>query len=146
MSSNLHHVFEGGNTMRLQLAKLPAWLLAVAGSLFCLAERSGAQQPKEAKPEVGKSSYDQIAPVLTGQETFEQMKTRDKAQKAAIMARQKALLETRYDLSKKFDPKVTLFRGKSLPVGPTAKLPKGVTWEALAKMTPEEMKEKGPVP
>ena len=51
--------------------------------------------PGEAK---APSSYDQITPVLLGQETFQAMMAKDKADKAAVMARQKKLLEERYDL------------------------------------------------
>ena len=40
----------------------------------------------QAQPEVGKSSYDQIAPVLTGQESFDKMKANDIAKKPAVMA------------------------------------------------------------
>ena len=35
------------------------------------------------------SSYDQITPVLLGQETFQAVMAKDKADKAAVMARQK---------------------------------------------------------
>jgi len=35
--------------------------------------------------------------------------------------------------------------GKSLSVGPTAKL-QGVTWEQPGKMTPEQIKDKGVFP
>ena len=45
------------------------------------------------------SSYDQIAPVLQGKESFEAVMSRDKAGKDAVMARQKKLLEERYDLT-----------------------------------------------
>ena len=103
------------------------WLLAFigVGALLYLAGPSRTQQKGTPKPEVGKSSYDQIAPVLIGKETFAEMMAKDKAKKADVMARQQALLEERYDLSKKVDAKVTMFRGKPIPVGPTAKLPEG---------------------
>ena len=52
--------------------------------------------PGEAK---APSSYDQVTPVLLGQESFEEMMAKDKADKAAVMARQKKLLEERYDLT-----------------------------------------------
>lgn len=129
---------------KLTQPRLLLLTLAVCGSLLYLAGPSRTQQ--KGQPEVGKSSYDQIAPVLVGKETFAEMMARDKAQKAAVMARQQKLLEERYDLSKKLDAKVTMFRGKPIPVGPTAKLPKGQSWETLAKMSPEEIKEKGLFP
>jgi hypothetical protein len=52
-------------------------------------------EPKGATP----SSYDQIAPVLQGKETFQAVMARDKADKGSVMARQKQLLEERYNLT-----------------------------------------------
>src|SRR5262249_7447291 len=69
-----------------------------------------APKGKEAGPQP--SSYDQVSPVLLGQESFNQMMARDKAQKDKIAARQKALLEERYDLTERVDKKVTMSRGK----------------------------------
>jgi cytochrome c peroxidase len=123
------------------------WLLitgAAAGLFFLMAGPSLTQDKKPR--DVGKTSYDQISPVLLGQETFEKMMAADKAGKDKIMARQKALLEERYDLSGKTDPKVTMSRGKPIPVGPTARLPEGMTWEKLAAMSPEEVRDKGLFP
>ncbi len=37
-------------------------------------------------------------------------------------------------------------RGKPIQVGPAARLPEGETWEKLAEMTPDEIKEKGLFP
>ncbi len=37
-------------------------------------------------------------------------------------------------------------RGKPLAVGPTARLAKGLTWERLAKMTPDEIRQAGAFP
>ncbi len=113
-------------------------------ALFVWIGPSLTQQP--AKRDVGKTSYDQISPVILGQESFEKMMATDKADKDKVMARQKKLLEERYDLSAKTDPKVTMSRGKPIPVGPTAKLPEGMTWEKLAAMSPDDIKEKGLFP
>jgi cytochrome c peroxidase len=96
--------------------------------------------------DVGKTSYDQIAPVLLGQETYATVMARDKAAKDAVMARQKALLEERYDLTPRVADKVTMTRGKPIPVGPAVKLPQGMTWQQLAAMSPEEIQGKGLFP
>ena len=90
-----------------------------------------ASKTKDATP----SSYDQIAPVLLGKESFQAVMARDKADKESVMARQKKLLEERYDLTPRPDGKVTMSRGKPIQVGPTAKLPEGMTWEQLAAMS-----------
>jgi len=37
-------------------------------------------------------------------------------------------------------------RGKSVPVGPTAKLPQGESWEQLANMTPADIRQRGLFP
>ena len=83
----------------------------------------------EAPKGTGPNSYDQVSKVLLGEESFEAMMAKDKADKDAVMARQKKLLEERYDLTPRPDPKVKMTRGKPIPVGPTAKLPDGMTWE-----------------
>jgi cytochrome c peroxidase len=92
------------------------------------------------------SSYDQVSNVLLGKETFEKMLASDKAGKAAVNERQKKLLEERYDLTPRVEPKITMTRGKPIPVGPTAKLTDETTWEKLAGMTPGEIREKGLFP
>lgn len=66
--------------------------------------------------------------------------------RAEVMAAQKKLLESRYDLTPKFDPEAKMSRGKPLPVGPTARLADGATWDSLAKMTPQQIREKGNFP
>jgi hypothetical protein len=101
-----------------------------------------AAPPKPAAP----SSYDQIAPVLLGQETFQARMAKDKADKAATMARQLKLLEERYDLKSHPDKAVAMSRGKPIQVGPTAKLPDGMTWQKLADLPAAEIREKGLFP
>ena len=127
------------------------WCLVLIGcGLLLYLARPSLTQPQGGKGgpkrDVGKTSYDQIAPVLVGKETFEAMRAKDKAAKAGIMTRQKALLEERYDLTRKVHDSCTMTRGKPIPVGPTARLSEGMTWEELAKRSPEEIKEKGLFP
>ena len=62
------------------------------------------------------------------------------AAKPDVMAQQRELLETRYNLEPKLDPDVTMSRGKPLPVGPTARLPGGMDWQRLASLSPDEVK------
>jgi len=126
-------------------SRLP-WLIVAAVPFFWVSP-SLSQQPSasdksasgatEAPP---KSSYDQVSPVLLGDETFAGMMAKDKADKSKVMARQQALLEERYDLSVRTDPTVKMTRGKPIPVGPTAKLPAGMSWEKLATMAPDEIR------
>jgi len=79
-------------------------------------------------------------------ESFASIMARMKAEKPAVEARQKALLEKRYDLSNRPAPDVTMTRGKPVQEGVRARLPGGVTWESLAAMMPEEIREKALFP
>jgi cytochrome c peroxidase len=56
------------------------------------------------------------------------------------------LLESRYDLTPKLDPQIKMSRGKPLAVGPTARLKGAVTWERLAQMTVEDIKQQDSFP
>ncbi len=79
-------------------------------------------------------------------QTFQEGMEKESAARPKVMEAQKALLESRYNLKPKLDPTATMSRGKPLCVGPTAILPEGVTWDALAKMTPKEIREAGRFP
>jgi len=74
--------------------------------------------------------------------TFEDIYKAGVAGKPKMMETQKKLLESRYHLEAKLDPKVTMSRGKPIPVGPTARLPEGMDWLTLAAMTPAEVQKK----
>lgn len=66
--------------------------------------------------------------------------------KPKVMAQQRKLLESRYDLTAKLDPEATMTRGKPLCVGPTARLRNGTTWEKLAQMSPDAIRKGGLFP
>ena len=74
--------------------------------------------------------------------TFEDIYRAGVAGKPKVMATQRQLLESRYHLEPKLDPVAKMSRGKPLPVGPTARLPEGMDWEALAAMSPAEVRRK----
>lgn len=77
--------------------------------------------------------------------TFDQIKAERMAVKAERAKAHQALLNSRYDLSKKGTSGPVMSGGKAIPMGPTAKL-QGATWEQLGKMTPEQIKDKGAFP
>src|SRR5205823_6044066 len=79
-----------------------------------------------------------MKPGVTFEEVFKTLSN----EKPRVMATQRKLLERRYHLEPKFDPVARMFRGKPLPVGPSARLPEGTSWEALAAMTPAEIQKK----
>jgi len=84
------------------------------------------------------SSY---APVAIT-EDFAAIMNRMKADKPAVMKRHMDLLSERYDLSNRPAKGVTMSRGKAVQEGIRVKLPKGMTGEKLAAMSPEEIRQK----
>jgi cytochrome c peroxidase len=84
------------------------------------------------------SSY---SPVVITEDFFTIM-NRMKAEKPATMKRHMDLLNQRYELSNRPAKGVTMSRGKPIQEGVRVKLTKGMTWERLAAMTPEEIREK----
>jgi cytochrome c peroxidase len=102
----------------------------------------GAQAQGEApKADPSKSSY---LPVI--EEEFRTVFARMTAAKAQVMKRQLDLLSARYDLSDRPASDVTMSRGKAIQTGVRVKLLGGSTWEALARMTPDELRDKGLFP
>ena len=79
-------------------------------------------------------------------EPFATIMARMKAAKPGIMQRQMALLNERYDLTRRVSDEVKMTRGKPIPVGPTARLASGLTWETLGATSPDEIREKGLFP
>ena len=94
--------------------------------------------------EAGKKSSS-YSPVVI-QEDFATVMSRMSAAKPAIMQRQKALLEERYDLSDRPAVGVTMSRGKAVQAGVRVKLRGGMTWERLAQMRPEEIRDRDVFP
>lgn len=102
-------------------------------------------QPKQGRV----SGFDFFRDPLNADRPYEDpaaIMRRESANKKNVMSAQQRLLELRYDLTPRLDPVATMSRGKPLPVGPTARLSGGLTWEKLAAMTPQEIKQKGVFP
>jgi len=108
---------------------------AVIGGASLLFVISGSVIAGEAV----KSSYSPVVMKQPFQQTMNQMREA----KDGIMQRQMDLLKKRYDLTDKPAKGVMMSGGKK-PVqeGVRVKLPAGVTWDQLAAMTPEQIKEK----
>jgi cytochrome c peroxidase len=66
--------------------------------------------------------------------------------KPKIMAAQQRLLQSRYDLIPRLDPIARMSRGKPLAVGPTARLKEGYTWDSLAALSPEQLRQAAAFP
>lgn len=85
---------------------------------------------------------DQTYMKVVFEKDFDEMMKVDKKQKSKVMDKQVDLLERRYDLSD--DPSDTKMSAgrKYVQKGVRVKLPKGMTWEKLNELTPEEIKKK----
>jgi cytochrome c peroxidase len=83
------------------------------------------------------SSYLPVVP----KESFSAMMARMQAEKPAVMQRQMDLLQARYDLRNDPAPGVTMTRGKPVQQGIRVKLAPGTSWEQLAAMPPEEIRQ-----
>ena len=81
------------------------------------------------------------------EEPFRTVVARMSAAKADVMQRQLDLLSARYDLSDRAAGNATtMSRGKPIQEGVRVKLPSGVTWDTLARMTPDDIRERGLLP
>src|SRR5687768_12559176 len=80
-------------------------------------------------------------PVVPTEEFATLMERMTKA-KPDIIKRQRALLDQRYDLSDRKAQGVTMARGKPVQEGVRVILPDGVTWEELASMPAEQIRDR----
>src|SRR6202008_602557 len=90
----------------------------------------------------GKSSYMPID--IT--EPFSAIFARLSAQKPEVTREHMALLNERYDLSDRPAAGVTMDRTKPVQEGVRVKLPAGKTWESLAGMTREQIRDRNLFP
>ncbi len=118
--------------MERQITKYRGVGLAIFVMMLSIVGMASAQEPGK-----GATSY---APVAI-MEDFASTMARMKAAKPEIMERQMELLNERYDLSDRPARDVTMSRGKPVQEGVRIKLEKGMTWEKLAAISPEEIRE-----
>jgi cytochrome c peroxidase len=114
------------------LGKAALVVLAVA------ALGTGAQEIQKR----GKTSYMPVDQT----ESFASIFKRMTADKPAIERRHQAVLDQRYDLSNRPAKGAAMFHGKPLQEGVRAKLRDGATWQSLAAMTSEQIREKNVFP
>lgn len=79
-------------------------------------------------------------------ETFQSIKARMEGEKRGVMQRQMSLLEQRYDLANRPAPGVKMSGGKAVQAGVRVRLPRGVSWDELAAMSPEQIRQRGLFP
>jgi cytochrome c peroxidase len=102
-------------------------------------------QPQEGKV----TGFDFFRDPLDAKEPFTlfaDVMKQDVADKAKVMGVQRKLLESRYVLEPRLDRQAKMTRGKPLCVGPTARLPAGLSWEQLAKLEPAEIRKQAAFP
>ena len=88
------------------------------------------------------SSY---TPVVSS-EDFASLMARLKAEKAEVMRRQQSLLNERYDLADRAAAGVTMTGGKPVQDGVRVKLSRGMTWQQLGQMTPDQIRDRDALP
>lgn len=102
-------------------------------------------QPKQGKVSGFDFARDPLNADRPGQPAEEIMK-KEIANKPNVMSAQRKLLESRYILEPKFDSQTKMARGKPVPVGPTARLRSGLTWEQIGSLTPADIQARGIFP
>lgn len=108
--------------------------------------QAGYEPPEKlGVPKGTDPSHETYIPVVVDKDPKTIVK-QDKEAKPGVMRAQKALLERRYDLTSK-PSKVMMSGGrKAVQEGVRVRLPKGMSWDDLAAMRPEEIREKGLFP
>lgn len=120
-------------TWRLKVLLIAVFVLSTAAILI-VTDAARAQQQRPSS----------FSPVI--EEPFDVVRARDKAAKAGVAAAHQRLLEARYDLSRRVDESVRMTRGKPIPVGPTAKLKAGLTWDRLGQLSPDAIRDQDAFP
>ena len=118
------------------------WTVAVLGATTLVLGVAHAQNPPPPNPTEKKSSY---APVDI-KEDFTSVMARMSAAKAGVMRRQMELLAQRYDLSNRAAPDAKMFRGKAVQDGVRVRPPSGMTWEQLAALEPDQIRDRDAFP
>jgi cytochrome c peroxidase len=72
---------------------------------------------------------------------FDSVRAQLVALKPGVEMRQADLLALRYDLADRPSPMVTMSRGKPIQVGVRVNLPAGQTWDSLAAMSPDAIRQ-----
>ena len=112
----------------------------LAGGVLAIGLAAGASALVFAQGETQRgTSY---MPVVM-EEDFDTIRDRMAGEKDEVMQRARQLLEDRYDLRDNPAEDVTMSRGKPIQAGVRVRLPRRVTWEQLADLSPEQIREQG---
>ncbi len=120
---------------RTRIVSQLAGAMALGTSVFLWAA-PGAEFATDDEGIVG--TYRKTVPDID----FRASKARDEANKPKVHARQRALLEERYDLSDR-PTGIRMSGGKrAIQGGTRVRLPQGLSWERLSQMPPEEIRQR----
>ena len=128
------------------------FLLSLGGLILTCGSAAGQQAPPPAAPNpylMGSEGYDKGPRGLTSyqpiaiDQPFTTRMAQDEAAKPGVEREHQAVLDERYDLGDHPAEGVTMERGKPLQEGVRVKLPAGTTWEQLAAMTPDQIRDRG---
>ena len=129
--------------------------LSCATLILALGHAHAQQTPQTPPPNpylMGTEGLDQGPRGLTSYmpvaitETFAQLMARLSGEKPAVEQAHSALLNERYDLSDRPAQGVTMDRTKPIQEGVRVKLPAGMTWERLAAMSPDQIRDQNVYP
>lgn len=117
------------------------WIFGAAiCGLLALSVSVNAQPPEDVDP-----IHRTYIPVVIDDD-FETIMKKDMEVKEKYMKRQEELLKRRYDLSDRPSDVMMSAGRRAVQKGVRVKLPKGMTWEKLAKMSPAEIRKKDVFP
>jgi cytochrome c peroxidase len=122
------------------------WKIIAAGVALVTVGVAGGVLGVQAQGASTKGDPPTSSYLSVNEEDFRTVFARMSAAKPEVMKRQTELLSARYDLADRPAANVRMSRGKPIQEGVRVKLPAGVAWEALQKLTPEEIREKGLFP
>jgi cytochrome c peroxidase len=130
-------------------------LMLIAAVLMGLSLADAQQESQTGAPNpylMGTQGYNKGPRGLTSYqpvaipESFKSIESRLHAAKPQAESEHNALLKERYDLSDRPAQGATMSRGKPLQEGIRVKLPPEVTWESLAAMSPDKIRDKNLFP
>jgi cytochrome c peroxidase len=135
------------------LASRQIWFLLSLGGLILVFGHADGQQtspPAAENPYLkGSEGYDKGPRGLTSyqpiaiDQPFADRMAQEVAAKPGVEREHQALLDERYDLGDHSAQGVSMEHGKPLQEGVRVKLPAGTTWEQLAAMTPDQIRDRG---
>jgi len=126
-------------TRRLFGCTTAAAAIVAAFSMAAAQDQSANSNSTGSKLPKGVDAKQTYLPVVVPE--FEQTYQEDLAARDEVLAEQKQLLESRYDLSDKPSDVWMSAERKKVQQGVRVKLPDGMTWQQLAKLSPQEIKE-----